>query len=432
MALSAEVVVIGGGLAGACAAWSARAAGREVLLVARAPGASAVSSGCIDLAQADGDLPVGEAAAALSHRPDHPYALLGTRLGETIDAALLLLRTWLAPLGLEGASSAAGRNLWLLTPLGKAKPSALAQRPIAQGDLRTLPPGARVGIAALCGAQAFEARLVAKGLDELLRPGARAVALDVDFYTQRSDAQRTVAQIAADLDRPGRRAQLGAALARAARAASATHVFVPTVGLADAVAAQAELCQAAGLPVFELLGAPPSVPGLRLQRALDAGLDAAGVQRVQGVAERASDGGLQIVRGTECEPVRSKAIVLASGRFLGGGIVAHPSTHELADAVLGLPAFAAGRRRLAMLMTEELFALRLRGRHAGLAAGLRADRDLRALDEQGRPAVASGVPVFACGATLLGHDAAAGDGGLGVSAVTGAFAGARAAEVARC
>src|SRR5207253_3035678 len=104
-----------------------------------------------------------------------------------------------------------------------------------------LPSGARIGIAALAGAQAVEARLTAKGLDELLRSESSAVALAVDFYSHREDAQRTMPEIAADLDRPGRRALLGEALQRAARREGATHIVVPTVGLRDPAGAQAEL-----------------------------------------------------------------------------------------------------------------------------------------------------------------------------------------------
>jgi anaerobic glycerol-3-phosphate dehydrogenase len=63
---------------------------------------------------------------------------------------------------------------------------------------------------------------------------------------------------------------------------------------------------------------------------------------------------------------------------------------------------------------------------------LRADEELRALDDQGRPASAAGAPLFACGAAIGGYDAASGDGGLGVAAVTGCEAGRRAAEAARC
>lgn len=428
MALSADVVVVGGGLAGACAAWTAKAAGADVLLVARAPGATAISSGCIDFAAA-GDAAIGDAAGELAARGDHPYSLLGRRLRPAIDAALSLLR---AQLGFAGATDAAQKNLWLATPLGRVKAAALAQPSIAAGDLRALPPGSRLGVAALAGAQAIEARLMAKGLDELLQQQSSAVVLAADFYSHREDAQRNMAEIAADLDRPGRRAQLGESLARAARREAATHVLVPAVGLADAAAAQRELTDAAGRPVFESLGAPPSVPGLRLQRLIESALDRAGVKRIAGIAEGTFADGLQVVRGVECEPVRARAVVLAGGRYVGGGIRQAAASGELADSVFGLPAFAGDRRKIAALMTEELFAVKLRGRHAGLAAGLRADGELHALDDRGRPAAAAGAPVFACGAALGGFDPASGDGGLGVAAVTGCEAGRLAAEAERC
>ena len=48
MALTADVVVVGGGMAGACAALAAREQGAKVLLVSRASGATTLSSGAID------------------------------------------------------------------------------------------------------------------------------------------------------------------------------------------------------------------------------------------------------------------------------------------------------------------------------------------------------------------------------------------------
>jgi glycerol-3-phosphate dehydrogenase subunit B len=427
VALSADVAIVGGGLAGACAALAAREAGADVLLVARAPGATAVSSGALDFASGAGDVSIAEAARQLAARAEHPYSLFGARLSDAIDAALSFLRKHLA---VAGAQKSSDRNLWLATPLGRARPAALAQASIALGDLRALPAGARLGVVALCGPQAVEAQLVAKGLDELLRPESGAVVVAVELYSRREDAQRLLPEIAHDLDKPGRRAQLGEALARAARRDGATHLLAPTVGLDAPAAAQAELSAAAGVPVFEMLGAPPSVPGLRLQRALDAALAAAGVKRVAGIAEKSLSHPLQIIRGAECEPVSCRSVVLASGRFLGGGIRAAPDG-ALAETALGLPAWAAGRRKLAALMTEELFALRARGPHPGLAAGLRADAELRALDEEGRPAMAAGAKVFAAGAALGGFDPAQLEGGLGVCAVSGLEAGRRAAEAAR-
>ena len=141
------------------------------------------------------------------------------------------------------------------------------------------------------------------------------------------------------------------------------------------------------------------------------------MRTVSGIAERSSDGRVQIVRGVECEPVRAGAVVLASGRFLGGGIRCE-ADGRLRETVLDLPARAAGRDTLASLPNERLFAERAAGPHPGLAAGVEADSDLRAGD------------AFVCGAVLGGFDPARDEGGLGVCAVTGLFAGRRAARSA--
>jgi len=389
-----------------------------VLLVSRAPGATAISSGAVDFASSEDDVSLAEAARRLGGRAGHPYALLGDALIPSIDAAIDLLRRSLPALRLEGARTAAERNLWLATPLGRAKPAALAQSAIAAGDLRGLATReGRLGVVALAGAQVVEARLVAGGLSELLAPLGEAVVVAPDLYRQRGDALRTLPEIANDLDRPGRRAELIESLARGVAQAHVTALLLPTLGLVDPVGARAELERALGLPVFEALGAPPSVPGLRLLRALSEALEKAGVRVVGGIAEGAGGGQVQIVRGVECQPVRAGAVVLASGRFLGGGIRCEPDG-RLRETVLDLPARAAGRATLAALPNEDLFAQRAGGKHPGLAAGVEVDSDLR-----------SGS-AFLCGAVLGGFDPAREGGGLGVCAVTGLVAGERAARQA--
>ena len=418
MALTADVVVIGGGLSGTCAALAAREAGADVLLVSRAPGASAVSSGAIDFASSDDDVSIGEAARRLARLPGHPYALFGDALVAAIDEVIALLRRHLATLALTGARFAADRNLWLASPLGLAKPAALAQGPIAAGDLRNLSAReARLGVVALAGTQVIEARLVALGLTRALAPLSEAVVVAPDLYRQRGDALRTLPEIARDLDQPGRRAALAESLGRAAAQAHATHLLLPTLGIEDPASARAELERALHMPVFELLGAPPSVPGLRLQRALEGAAAKAGIRTVHGIAERGAGPDLQIVRGVECEPVRAGAVVLATGRFLGGGIRCEPDG-RLRETVYDLEASAAGRTVLAALPNEQLFAERAAGPHPGLTAGIHADGELRA------------GSVFACGAVLGGFDPAREEGGLGVCALTGVVAGRNAARSA--
>src|SRR5256714_14748728 len=108
-------------------------------------------------------------------------------------------------------------------------------------------------------------------------------------------------------------------------------------------------------------------------------------------------------------------MVLASGRFLGGGIRCEAGG-RLRETVFDLPARAAGRDALAALPNERLFAERAAGPHPGLAAGVTADSELRA------------GAVFVCGAVLGGFDPARGGGGLGGWAGTGVGSGLRAAR----
>ena len=390
--MAVEVLVIGGGMAGTAAALAARSAGASVLLVSRGPGATALSSGAADVAAA-GDAPLLEAARTVARRPGHPYALLAD-LDGALREGLLLLRA----LGYAGPGE---RNLWLLSPLGCPKPAALAQPFIAAGDLRALSRDARPAVVALAGAQAIEARLQQAGLRRLF-PQAPERPLAADFYTQRTDALRGVPEMAADLD--ARRERLADALRRAVRNSGATHLLLPTMGL------EPEPIDA-GVPVFELLGAPPSVPGLRLQRQLVKALQATGVE-------------LRLGEITPADVPEAGAMVLATGRFIGGGI---RSGATLTETVFALPAYAGERRSLPALPGEELFAVKAAGRHAGFAAGLRIGPDLRALDAHGRPAFFKAAPLFAAGAVVGGYDQSRDEGGLGAAAILGAAAGHNAA-----
>ena len=78
------VLVIGGGIAAYCAALGARREGAEVTIVARAPGASALYSGAMEV--------VDDLEAILKTQPHHPLTRLKldpVRLSTELDTAIL-------------------------------------------------------------------------------------------------------------------------------------------------------------------------------------------------------------------------------------------------------------------------------------------------------------------------------------------------------
>ncbi|HET8539582.1 MAG TPA: FAD-binding protein [Anaeromyxobacter sp.] len=427
--LQADVLVVGGGMAGAIAALAARAAGARVVVARRSPGATALSSGAISVAphrpaHPDEPLfarrgPLDAARAVAATSPDHPYARLGL---DALDDALAFAARELGGL----LAPALERPRVLATAFGSAVSAALCQRSMEAGDL--LAVRGPLAVAGLAGHLAFDAGLVAAGLARFAaRGGPRAHAVAVDLPAVVAPAAKPY-DLARALEAPGAAEELGEALRGVLPGGAGAALLPPVLGLDPAARVPERVAAAAGLPVAETLSDVPSVPGLRLQRALDDRLREAGVVIVTAAvaAGWAAPGEAVDAGGT---PVRASAWVLATGRFVGGGVARRGTLFEPA---LRLPVQAAeGREAGVHLAARPAASLTVRDRRAPqplLSAGLRVDAGLRPLDERGRQVHAC---LFAAGAVIGGHEQATDGTGLGVAILTGWLAGRAAAAAAR-
>jgi glycerol-3-phosphate dehydrogenase subunit B len=426
--LEADVLVVGGGLAGAVAALAARGAGATVVLLRRSPGATALSSGAIgvapDLFAPRGDPlswrrgPLEAARRLASHRLDHPYAAVGARLdrlGEALAFAARELEPLLAP-PLE-------RPRFLATPYGTAVAAGLCQRTMEAGDL--LAVRTPLAVAGFRGHLGFDAALVAAGLARyaaLGGPGVSALEVELPFSAPLARPH----ELARALEAPGAAEALGAALRAALPGGAGAVLLPPVLGIAPAARVAARIAEAAGLPVAETLSDVPSVPGLRLQAAIEARLRAAGVEVVTGELAGAAGPGAEVEAGGRA--IRAGTWILATGRFVGGGVVRRGG---LVEPALGLRVQAAeGREAGVHLALRPAASLTFRDRRAPqplLSAGLRVNAELRPLDERGRPVHPR---LFAAGAVIGGHEQATDGTGLGVAILTGFLAGRAAAAVA--
>jgi len=149
------------------------------------------------------------------------------------------------------------------------------------------------------------------------------------------------AQSALELAEP--RERLAAALRPHLRTGgvAARAVALPAVlGLLRSRLVQADLEERLGVPLFELPTLPTSVPGLRLDAALEEALAAAGVKRLhqwRALALTPVEGGLLVGVGREAvrHTIRARSVVLATGRFAGRGLVA--CRHRIREPLLDLP-----------------------------------------------------------------------------------------------
>ena len=176
-----------------------------------------------------------------------------------------------------------------------------------------------------------------------------------------------------------------------------------------------ELVDLLGKPVFEIPALPPSIPGLRLKEAFLQFLPSKGVhclfQKQVLKASPTTDQGflLDIGRTVQEGSIRANAVLLATGRFLGGGL---ESDHTaVSESIFGLPVYQPEKREL--WHGDRFFEP---GGHAVNQAGLETDGRLRPLGTSGNPAFEN---LFAAGIILAHQDWTRMKCGSGLSVATG-------------
>lgn len=370
---SRDVVVIGGGIAGTAAALAAAGRGARVLLIHAAPGASALCSGGWS-----GALPAPLAAA---------FAAVGHEWIEVREA--------------------------LPSPDGRLRPFDFAASSQAAASLTgsTLVcgiaglPGFRAAILARMWAETSGLALTAT---EILLPDTSAAGWSPPGLAARLEQDRTT---------------LATGLANAARSFRASRIIVPAVlGLEQVAEVRLGLERDSGAGIGEALGHVPAVPGWRVQKALERMTARAEIAVQRGrVITRTRNGArietvtIQLADGAD-RTVRAGAFILASGKYVGGGI---SGDGDLREPALDCPVWVdhLGER----FERVEPLTLTNADRHEDqplLTAGVTVDEEGRPLDQHGEHVFSN---VWVAGAARAGSDP-----GLGRAATEGWAAGERA------
>jgi anaerobic glycerol-3-phosphate dehydrogenase len=370
-----SVLVVGGGIAGYCAALAARREGAEVTVVAKAPGATALYAGGMEIVD---DLD------SILRSPHHPLARLGmdaVGLATELDAAVSTLQLALGKDGLKVEGSWRSRGMYADIH-GLARPANMVPETVARGELGGL-SGKRVAVIGVPQVGDYDAAATAQALKE--RHGIEAFAEEVTIAD--------LPQAAALTDLYGRRAP-------APRARGAAIAYPP--GFTN-------------LPAdgFELLASPPSPHGWRLQQAISLGAVAAEITSFE-----TSPGRITGARSAT-RPFRAHAYVLATGRHIGGGLRA---ARETAEPLLGLGVFYEGAP--AADLATRLRHLTYLDAATEMRIGALTDRRLHPLNRDGSAPYAN---LYAAGAVLGGYDYS-GPCGFGVPILTGWLAGRYAAR----
>ena len=395
--ISCDICVIGAGLAGMAATLFAATRGLSVAQVGHT-GEIVFASGLLDVL---GVHPVNEKRlwsdpwAAIDRlaqdRPHHPYARLKK---DDIKAAFDEILSFLGEAGLTYHRHM-DHNSGVLTSLGIIKRTYAVPHTMWKG-VRALEEKPACLMIDIRGLKGFSARQIVVGLQngwydlrsaQISFPGTEHLS---EVYTE---------HMANALLLPHNREKLAQVVRPLVK--ESKMVGLPAIlGLYRTHEVVTHLEELIGVPVFEIPTIPPSVPGLRLKEAFERGLRLKGVQyfslkRVLKVRHK-TEGPFEIDIGRDRvqHQVHAGGIVLASGRFIGGGL--HADRKRICETIFDLPVYqpdsrAEWHRRDFLDPQGHLINL----------AGLEIDERFRPLDDSGRPAFQT---LFAAGSILAHND----------------------------
>jgi glycerol-3-phosphate dehydrogenase subunit B len=395
--IKCDIFVIGSGLAGMAAALFAVTRGASVVQAGHT-GEIIFASGLLDLL---GVHPVAEkrqrkdpwaAIDALAQAiPEHPYARLKKN---DIKAAFDEILSFLDEVGLTYHRHL-NRNSGVLTSLGTIKPTYGVPQTMWNGvrALEEKPAGLIVDIRGLKG---FSARQIVAGLQNGWTDLRYA---RISFPDTEHLSEMYTEHMANALLLPHNREKL--ALALRPHIKESQIVGLPAIlGLYRTGEVISHLAELIGVPLFEIPTIPPSVPGLRLKEAFERGLRLKGVQyfslkrvlQVRHLAEGHFE--IHIGRNNVEHVVDCRGVILASGRFIGGGL--HADRKCIRETIFNLPVYQPDSRT----QWHRRDFLDSRG-HLINQAGLEIDESFRPLDDSRRPAFET---LFAAGSILAHND----------------------------
>lgn len=272
-----DVAVIGAGITGVAAALAAQQRGARTCIIGRAPGATALASGAWS----------GPLRAELRSA----FASAGLSL-ERVTGSLAHERGHIVKCDFAAASHARA----------------------------TITSGTVVG--GIFGLPQFHAAILARRW----QPTAPLAAHTIRFADVPA-AGWTALSLAAYIEQ--RPAVLAALLPRAEAV-----ILPPVLGIERHTEVMSELA-ATGVQVAEALAATPSIPGWRLQRALAKTLSTNNIPVFEGRASAERVEGKRVVSvRTPDQSISARSFVLATGKFIGGGI---SGNSEFTEGVFDLP-----------------------------------------------------------------------------------------------
>jgi len=406
-----QLAVIGSGMAGVAASSFASCRGVETIMVG---GASELSfaTGCLDLFGAspftgkkDYINPWKGIDSLLNINSAHPYSNLPI---DSIMSAFSEFSGFLSSSGL-GFHSRFNKNSFIITPAGTLKPTFAISSSMAAGS-DAVTGKKRILIAGIKGLKGFCPDLISSGLKKYNIDSRAGI---IEFPGKENHSELNCERMAWDLD-TGNVFELFAHSIESL-VTNEEVVGIPAVlGIYNSEKLRKSLEKRLNMPVFEIPVFSPSVTGLRFKERAFEKLREKGVSIFQNTKikniERDEDKNFvfNIENSFKSYKVKAENLILASGRFFGGGLVS--SGRKISESLMDID----------ITQSENWYEKDFFSSHGHeiTRCGIKTDRFFRPVDDAGN---IYDQNLYAAGSILANQDWKREKSGSGI-ALTSAYA----------
>jgi len=405
-----DLIIIGMGLSGLIAAKTIAEAGQKVLIIGKGMGCLPLFSSTIDVLEppsltAPRAMKMSDGLSQwLKDRPEHPYSKVGI---ERINEALSSFTSLFSP---PYSYQAVGdSNSLIPTGTGTLRPTYLIPITMLAGTTVKEGDGLIVGFK---GFKDFYADYVADQLN------CRGVTLSLPETSRQGISATALARL---MERESFRGIIAREIKN--RLPRETRIGFPALfGIRDPWKVKQGLEEIIGAEVFEIPTLPPSIPGLRIFNRFKEWLIQKGVTFLLGHSVSRA-----VLKGKRCDAVEvfnppvltsysAGRYVLATGRFIGGGLVA--DEEKIFEPIFHLPV-AQPKSREGWFRKSFFDDLP----HPIHQAGILTDSSLRPVDEQGELVLEN---VWVAGSILAHHHSIDEKSREGIEIATGYMAAKKA------
>ncbi len=320
-----DLIVIGMGLSGLMAAKTASEAGQKILVIGKGMGSLSLFSNTIDvLGAVSKTMGMNEGLSQwMKERPKHPYSKVGLdRIKEALSSFVSLFPP---PYSFQTLGNG---NCLIPTGAGTLRPTYLIPITMVAGTSLKERDGLIVGFK---GFKDFYADYVADQLN------CRGITLSLSETLRQEITAMALARL---MEKESFKETMGKEIKR--KLHGETRVGFPALlGVKGSWQVKKDLEEIIGAEVFEIPILPPSIPGMRVFNRFKEWLIQRGVTFLLGHPISKA-----ILKGKRCEGIHilnppisnfysADRYVLATGRFIGGGLVADEK--KIFEPIFNLP-----------------------------------------------------------------------------------------------